>query len=92
MMYEMRSWKPEHTLLQTQGIFNLPHHIGMVWEELASDNTNLYMARKWIAAQLNVMGVTGIIYPCPNAMSPPSNEQKSENSEAYHEAGSGAGE
>ena len=25
MMYEMRTRKPEPTLLQTQGIFNLPH-------------------------------------------------------------------
>ena len=29
MIYEMRR-KPEPTLLLTQGIFNLPHHIGMV--------------------------------------------------------------
>ena len=28
MMYEMRR-KSESTLLLTQGIFNLPHHIGM---------------------------------------------------------------
>ena len=37
MMYEMRR-KPKPTLLQTQGIFNLPHHIGMVSEELAFDD------------------------------------------------------
>ena len=30
MMYEMRRKKPESTLLPTDGIFNLPHHIGMV--------------------------------------------------------------
>ena len=29
MMYEMRRRKPEPTLLVTQWIFNLPHHIGM---------------------------------------------------------------
>ena len=29
--------KPEPTLLPTQGTFNLPHHLGMVWEELAFD-------------------------------------------------------
>ena len=29
MMYEMRRKKPELTLLQTQGIFKLTHHIGM---------------------------------------------------------------
>ena len=28
MMYEMRKGKPDPTLLLTQGIFNLPHHIG----------------------------------------------------------------
>ena len=28
---EMRK-KPKATLLPTQGIFNLPHHIGQVWE------------------------------------------------------------
>ena len=35
MIYEIRRRKPDPTLLQTQGIFNLPLHIGMVWEELA---------------------------------------------------------
>ena len=35
MMHEMRRRKPELTLLPTQEIFNLPHHIGMVGEELA---------------------------------------------------------
>ena len=35
MMYEMRRRKPEPTLLLTHGIFNLPHHTGMVCEELA---------------------------------------------------------
>ena len=29
-MHEMRRRKPKPTLLPTQGIFNLPHHIGMV--------------------------------------------------------------
>ena len=38
MMYEMRG-KPEPTLLPTQGIFSLPYHIGMVWEQLAFDDT-----------------------------------------------------
>ena len=32
MMHEMRKGKHEPTLLLTQGIFNLPHHIGMVRE------------------------------------------------------------
>ena len=26
----------------TQGIFNLPHHIGMVWQELAFDDAVSY--------------------------------------------------
>ena len=38
MMYEMRRRKPETTLLLTPGIFNLPHHIGMVREELTFDD------------------------------------------------------
>ena len=37
MMYEMRTRKPEPTLLLTRGIFTLPHHIGMVREKLAFD-------------------------------------------------------
>ena len=34
MMYDTRRRKPEPTFLLTQGIFNLPHHTGMVCEEL----------------------------------------------------------
>ena len=30
IMYTMRRRKPEPMLLPTQGIFNLPHHIGIV--------------------------------------------------------------
>ena len=30
MLYEMRRRKPKPTLLLIQGIFNLPHNIGMV--------------------------------------------------------------
>ena len=37
--------KPEPTLLLTQGIFYLPHHIGMVWEELDFDNAVSYTQR-----------------------------------------------
>ena len=46
MMYEMRRRKPESTLLQTQWIFNLPHHIGMESEELAFDGAASYIQRK----------------------------------------------
>ena len=34
--------KPKPTLLLTQGIFNLPHHIGMVLEELTFDDAVSY--------------------------------------------------
>ena len=48
MMYEMRSRKPEPTLLRTQRIFNLPHHIGMVREELAFNDAVSYA--QWVVA------------------------------------------
>ena len=48
MIYEMRRWKREPTLLLTQGIFNLPHNIGMVWEELAFDNAVSYTLRSLV--------------------------------------------
>ena len=38
MMYEMRMKNPKPTLLPTQRIFNLQHHIDMTWEELAFDD------------------------------------------------------
>ena len=38
MMYEMRRRKPEPTLLLTEAIFNLQHHIDMILEELAFDD------------------------------------------------------
>ena len=42
MMYEMRRRKPMPTLLPTQGIVNLPHHIGMLGEQLAFDDAVTY--------------------------------------------------
>ena len=36
----------EPTLLPTQGIFNLPYHIGIVWEELAFDDALSYIQSK----------------------------------------------
>ena len=42
MMYEMRCRKPEPTPLPAQRFFNLPHHIGMVWAELAFDDAVSY--------------------------------------------------
>ena len=59
--------KPEPTLLLTQRIFNLLHHIGMVCEELAFDDTKLYIAEKGIAAQLNVMAVTEFVPLSPGS-------------------------
>ena len=38
-MCEMRR-NPEPTRLLTQGIFNLLHHKGMVWEQLAFDDVS----------------------------------------------------
>ena len=45
MIYKMRRRKPGPTLLPTQGIFNLPHHVGMVWEQLAFDDAVSYTQR-----------------------------------------------
>ena len=42
MMYDMRRRKPDPTLLPTEGIFNLPHHIDMVCEEQAFDDAVSY--------------------------------------------------
>ena len=44
MIYEMRR-KQEPALLSTQWIYNLTHHIYMVWEELAFDDALSYT--KW---------------------------------------------
>ena len=38
MTYEMKRRKPE----PTQKIFNLPHNVGRVWEELAFDDAVSY--------------------------------------------------
>ena len=43
---------PEHALLPTQRIFNLPHHIGMVWEGLAFD---VSYAQQWKSKLAEVM-------------------------------------
>ena len=42
MKHEMRKRQSEPTLLPTQRSFILPHHTGMVGEELAFDNTVTY--------------------------------------------------
>ena len=38
MISEMRRRKFEPALLPTQRMFNLPYHLGMVWEELTFDD------------------------------------------------------
>ena len=45
----------EPTLLSTQGIFNLSHHIGMVWEELAFDDAVSYTASVTYGRQLFIL-------------------------------------
>ena len=67
MMYGMRMRKSEPTLLPTQRIFNLPHQIRTVWEELTFDDTVSYTQRG--NTQLNVIAVTGI-----RALTPHSNQ------------------
>ena len=42
MIHETKRKKPENILLATQGIFNLPYNIDMVWEELAFDDAGSY--------------------------------------------------
>ena len=42
MVYELRKRKPESSILSIQGIFNLLHHIGTVWEKLAFDDAVNY--------------------------------------------------
>ena len=54
MMDTVRRRKPERTFLQIQVIFNLLHHIDVVWEEMAFDYAISY-------TQLNVMAVIGFI-------------------------------
>ena len=70
MRWEGDVWdEPEPTLLLTQGIFNHPHHIDMVWEGYSLWwRCKLYTVWKWIAAQLNIIAVTGESYPCPQAL------------------------
>ena len=57
-MYEMRR-KPGPSVLLTQWIFNLPHHIGMIGEELTFDDTVSHTQRG--NGLLNVTVVTGFV-------------------------------
>ena len=71
MMSEKTRRKPAPILSPTQGIFNLPHHIVMVWEELAFDDAVSYTQWwKWISAQLKVMAVTGFVPLVPSLINP----------------------
>ena len=62
--YDVWDEKEKATLLPTQRIFNLPHHIlYMLWEELAFYDVVSYTQRgKWTAAQLNVIAVTRLTW------------------------------
>ena len=42
VIYQMRRRNLEPTRLLTEGIFNLPHHIGMVQKDLAFDDVGSY--------------------------------------------------
>ena len=42
MMYEMWKGESKPTLAPIQGVFNLPQHIVMVWEQLAFDDDLSY--------------------------------------------------
>ena len=53
-MYEMRKRKPELTHLPTEGIVILPHHIGMVREELALNDAVSY-THHWKSKLAEVM-------------------------------------
>ena len=46
--------KSEPTVLLTRGIFNLPHHIDVVWEQLAFDDAFSYTQR-WKSKLAEVM-------------------------------------
>ena len=60
-MNEMRRKKPEPTLLLTQGILSLPHHIDMVWEELGFDDAVSHT--QWWKSKLAEMMAWGIELP-----------------------------
>ena len=77
MIYEMRRKKaePSHLHLLTMGIFNLLPHVGIVLKELVFDDAVSYTYwGKWIAAQINLIAVTGIRIPVPGSHIPCSNQ------------------
>ena len=65
MMYEVRMRKPEPILLPTQGIFNLPHHIGMAREELALDDSEVMYNREMDCSPDTCYGSDRIRTPNP---------------------------
>ena len=66
--------KPNPTLLLTQGIINLPHHVDMVWGQLAFDDTVSY-TQWWkyklaevmaiVAYFSSKMSVNCLVHVCP---------------------------
>ena len=65
MMYEMRRRKPEPIFSLTQGIFNLSHHIGMIWNELAFDD---YTQRGNGLDTAKCYSCDRDPYPCPQGL------------------------
>ena len=72
MMYEIRRRNPEPTQLLTQGNFNLPQHIGMVGEELASDDAVSYRnnSREMDFSTAKCYSGDWDSYPCPQGHIP----------------------
>ena len=68
MMYDMTRRKPEPTLLLTQRIFNLPHHVGTEWEELIM----MYVIhnREMNCSTANCYGSNMINIPVPRVTNP----------------------
>ena len=67
-LYDVWDEEPEPTLLPTQAIFNLPHHIGMVEDELAFDDYASYA--QWGDGLLDVITATKIHTPVPRITYP----------------------
>ena len=70
----MRRRKPEPTLLRTEEIFNLAHHIYIyAWysssEVVLWSHSKLCTTEKWIAAQLFVISVRGFTHVSPGSPS-----------------------
>ena len=73
--YEMRWRQPKPTLLLTRGIFNLPHHMGLVWEELAFDNAVSYTQQgNGLQYSYMLWQWSGVVPLSPGSVTPYSNK------------------